>query len=125
MSEGAIDRDWSESERAIEETLAAAIADKDTELSAGSIAIDLVTRQLLYIHKQVSDNLVEYYEKEGFDLNSYKSHPYLPVTTTDAVYECVFIAHDPQQAHNAGKTYAYPRGRLMKVPLAEAWEDDQ
>lgn len=25
---------------------------------------------------------------------------------------------------NAGKTYDYPEGRLMKIPLAEAWNDD-
>jgi hypothetical protein len=124
MADGAIDNDWETAEQSTEEAMDAAIADLDNKLAAGSVAIDLVTRQPLYVHQQVAETLVEYYEREDFDLYSYKSHPYLPVRMTDRVFECVFIAHDPQQAHNAGKTYDYPAGRLMKVPLKETWEDD-
>lgn len=123
MSGGAIDNDWSDSERSTREVLEAAVEDLDRELSAGSIALDLVTRQSLYIHEQVADDLVEYYEREEFDLFSYKTHPYLPISLEDRVFECVFISGEPQQAHNAGKTYDYPEGRLMKLPIAEAWDD--
>lgn len=124
MSDGAIDNDWSDSERSTREVLEAAVEDLDRELSAGSIALDLVTRQPLFVHKQVADDLVEYYEREEFDLFSYKTHPYLPVELSDRVFECVFIAHDPSKAHNAGKTYSFPEGRLMKLPISEAWDDN-
>lgn len=123
MSGGAIDNDWSDSERATREVLESAVEDLDRELSAGSIALDLVTRQPLFVHEQVADDLVEYYEREEFDLFSYKTHPYLPVSLDNRVFECVFISGDPQQAHNAGKCYDYPEGRLMKLPIAEAWDD--
>lgn len=121
---GAIDNDWSVSERLPREILEEAVADLDRELTPGSVALDLVTRQPLFIHEQVAEDLVEYYEREEFDLFSYKTHPYLPVSLDDRVFECVFIAHDPQQAHNAGKCYDYPEGRLMKLPIAEAWDDN-
>lgn len=121
---GAIDNDWSEAERSTREVLEAAVEDLDRELSAGSIALDLVTRQPLFVHEQVADDLVEYYEREEFDLFSYKTHPYLPISLDDRVFECVFISGEPQQAHNAGKTYDYPEGRLMKLPIEEAWADN-
>lgn len=124
MAQGAIDSDWDDAEQPPRKVFDEAVEDLDCDLGAGSIAIDLVTRQPLYVHEQVAHDLYAYYDREGFDLFSYKSHPYLPVGPTDAVYECVYIAHDPQQAHNAGKTYDFPEGRLMKVPLAEAWEDN-
>ncbi len=61
---------------------------------AGSIALDLVTRQPLFVHEQVADDLVEYYEREEFDFYSYKTHPYLPVSLDDRVFEYVFISGD-------------------------------
>lgn len=124
MSNGAIDNDWEDSERSTGEVMRAAIEDLDHELSAGSVAIDLVTSQPLYLHEQVADDLAEYKDENDFDLFSYKSHPYLPVRLDDRVFECVFVTHDPQQAHNSGKTYDYPEGRLMKLPLSEAWDDE-
>lgn len=124
MSNGAIDNDWEDSELSTEASMLAAIEDLDHELSAGDVAIDLVTRQPLYLHEQVADDLAEYKEENDFDLFSYKTHPYLPVRLDDRVFECVFVTNDPSQAHNAGKTYDYPEGRLMKLPLAEAWNDE-
>lgn len=108
MSNGAIDNDWAASERSTEAVMTAAVEDLDHELSAGSVAIDLV----------------EYNEANDFDLFSYKSHPYLPVRLDDRVFQCVFVTHDPQQAHNSGKTYSFPEDRLMKIPLSEAWDDE-
>jgi hypothetical protein len=121
---GAIDNEFDEAEQSPKKVFEEAIEELDCDLEAGSVALDLVTRQPLYVHEHVADDLYEYYERDGFDLYSYKSHPSLPVEPTDSVFECVYIAHDPQQAHNAGKCYDFPEGRLMKVPLAEAWDDD-
>lgn len=121
---GAIDNEWDESEKSGEETMLSKVREKDHALTAGSVAIDLVTRQPLYIHEKSAEDIVEYYEREGFDLFSYKSHPYLPVSLDDQVFECVFIGNDPQTAYNVGKTYDFPEGRLMKVPLAEAWDSE-
>lgn len=121
---GAIDNEFADAEQSPTEAMDAAVAELDAELTAGSVALDLVTRQPLFVRRQVADDLIEYYQENDFDLFSYKSHPYLPVRPDDRAFECVYIAHDPQQAHNAGKTYDFPEGRLMKVPIAEAWGDD-
>lgn len=121
MSEGAIDRDWSESERSTEETLAAAVEETGREPETGGVAVDLVTRQPLFIRSIAADTVVEYYEQEEFDLLSYKTHPYLPVRMDDTVYNCVYITGNPEQAHKIGNEYAFPRGRLMTVPV---WGDD-
>lgn len=121
---GAIDHTFDESALSTMEEMDASVADLDTQLEAGAVALDLVTRQPLFIRRKTADTLVEYYEREDFDLYSYKMHPYLPVRKTDSVFECVFIGHDPQQAHNVNKTYDFPASRLMKVPLAEAWDDE-
>lgn len=118
---GAIDHDWDEAERSTAELLESNVEGLDVELGAGAIALDLVTQQPLFVRRTVANDLVEYYEKEGLDLYSYKTHPYLPVQMDDSVYECVYIPHDPQQAHNCNKTYDMPEGRLMKVPYQEAW----
>lgn len=88
------------------------------------VGIVHLTRQPLFIHQKKADDLFEFYEDEGFDLYSYKTHPSLPVTVDDRVFESVFVLSDPQQAHNAGKTYSFPEGRLMKLPLAEVWDDE-
>lgn len=95
-----------------------------TEPMAGGVAIDLVTRQPLFVRRIVVEDLWEYYELEGFDLASYKTHPYLPVREDDTVYECVFVSGDPQGAHKPGDTYDFPRGRLMHYPIEQAWGDD-
>lgn len=85
-------------------------------LAPGDIAIDLVTRQPLYILNRTAHDLIEYYEREEFDLLSYKQHPFLPVRESDAVYECVFIGNI-DDLHTSSKTYDYPAGRLARVPL--------
>jgi hypothetical protein len=121
--EGAIDAGFEDAERSYEEQLADALEGINTEPMAGGIVIDLVTRQPMFVREKVADDLAEYYDEEDFDLATYKGHPYLPVRPDDAVYDCVFISRSVEDAHNAGKTYAYPRGRLMVVPVDEAWRD--
>lgn len=124
MSDGAIDRDWDDAEPDYEEQLAEAFADVQTEPMPGGIAIDLITRQVLFVRRVVADSLAVYYEENGFDLATYKQHVYLPVRPDDTVYECVF-AGDLDGLHTARKTYDYPRGRLAHVPVEQAWTDTE
>lgn len=123
-NQGAIDHDYDDGLRDAREALEDALKDVQTEPMAGGVAIDLVTRQPLFVRRVVADTIVEYYEEEGFDLNSYKTHPYLPVSPDDTVYEVVYITSKPEQAHNPGKTYDMPRGRLMTIPIQESWADE-
>jgi hypothetical protein len=119
---GAIDQDFDEGERDYEAQLEAALEGVRTEPMAGDVAIDLVTRQVVFVHERVADTLEEYYEREGFDLATYKQHPWLPVRPDDAVFECVFVG-GVDDLHSPGKTYDYPRGRLARVPVDLAWRD--
>lgn len=120
--DGAVDHEFDESERSYEEQVAAALEDVQTEPMAGGVAIDLVTRQPLFIRSKKADTLAEYYEAEEFDLATYKQHAFLPVRADDAVFECVFIG-DIDGLHGSRKTYDYPRGRLATVPVDMAWRD--
>ncbi|WP_330633615.1 hypothetical protein [Halocatena halophila] len=92
------------------------------EFAPGSIAFDLVTRQPLYIHKQVAKDLEEHQKENNFDLATYKMHEYLPIHRDDRVFECVFIETSPQKMHKVGKSYDFPEGRLMAVPVEQAFE---
>jgi len=100
----------------------AQLGDTQTEPMAGGVALDLVTRQPLFVRQVKYDDLREHYDAEGYNLLAYKSHPYLPVSVDDRVFECVFIGHDPESAFKAGDTYDFPEGRLMHVPVEEAWQ---
>lgn len=124
MTDGAIDADWDDAEADYEERLADALADVQTVPMPGGLALDLVTRQLLFVRRVVADNLAEYYEEEGFDLGTYGVHPYLPVRADDHVLECVYLS-DVTAESLAGfgdaKTYDFPAGRLAHVPVEEAW----
>lgn len=99
--------------------------DVQTEPMVGGVALDLVTRQTLFICGVAADTVREHYQQsEGdFDLLSYKMHPYLPVREDDTVFECVFVP-GAEKAHKPGKTYDYPRGRLMHLPVEKAWGDE-
>lgn len=123
MTDGAIDNDFDDAEQSYEQQLADALDGVQTEPMAGGVAIDLVTRQTLFIRRKVADSLAEYYDDEGFDLATYNEHPFMPVRPDDAVFECVFV-EGPKGAHNQGRTYDYPRGRLMTVPVDLAWRDE-
>jgi len=121
-TQGAIDQEFSDGERTYDEQLEAALEGVQTEPIAGGVAFDLVTRQPLFIREQKADTLAEYYDEEDFDLATYNEHPFLPVRPDDAVFECVFL-EGPKGGHAPGKTYDYPRGRLMTAPVDLAWRD--
>lgn len=98
-----------------------------TDPVAGGLALDLVTRQPLFVRRVVADSVTDYAEAEDFDLLTYKMHEYLPVREDDTVYECVFVADiGAQSLHEWGgaSTYDFPEGRLAVVPVWEAWEGD-
>jgi hypothetical protein len=123
---GAVDNDFDDAERSYVERVADATEGIQTEPVAGGLAFDLVTRQPLFVRQQVAGDLEEYYEREGFDLATYKMHPFLPVTPDDAVFECVFISEITAEGlhdWSSAKTYDYPAGRLAAVPIGQAWGD--
>ena len=123
MTDGAVDHDYDDAERDYDAQLADALADVQREPTPGGIAIDIVTRQAMFVKEQVADTCREYYEAEGFDLVTYKTHPFLPgVDADNAVYECVFVDSNPENAHKPGRTYDYPEGRLMHLPVELAWD---
>lgn len=122
-SPGAIDQGFDDAERPYAEQVAAALDGVPTQPVEGGVAIDLVTRQVVFVRERVADTLEEYYDEEGFCLATYKTHPFLPVRLDDAVYETVYVGGDPERAHKPGKTYDMPRGRLMVVPVSLAWRD--
>lgn len=124
MSDSAIDTDFDEAEQSYDERVAAALADVRTEPIRGSVAIDLVTRQAVFVRDQVTETCREYYDAEGFDLVTYKMHPWLPgIGPENAVYECVYVDGNPQNAHKPGKSYDFPSARLMPLPVEQAWND--
>ncbi|WP_058366939.1 hypothetical protein [Haloparvum sedimenti] len=124
MPEGAVDNDFDEAERPYEERLADALADVQTEPLEQGVAIDVVTRQAVFVRQCKYDTLEAHYEAEGYDLATYKMHPYLPgIGPDNAVYECSYIDANPQNAHKQGKTYDFPSARLMHLPLEQSWTD--
>jgi hypothetical protein len=125
MPEGALDNDFDEAAVPAREQL---LADQPelTAPVAGGLAVDLVTRQLLFVRREVAPDLATYYDEEDFDLLNYGPHPYLPVTVDDAVLECVYIDDVGVQDLDGlceSKTYDFPAGRLAAVPIQEVWAD--
>ena len=126
MPEGAIDADFDDADLSYLQRVERAFADIRTEPVAGSLAIDIVTRQLLFVRTKVAGDLAEYYEQEGFDLATYGPHPWLPVTVDDAAYECYYIndlSLDSLDELDELNDYAFPEGRLAVVPVENAWSD--
>ncbi|CAL92431.1 hypothetical protein BJ1_gp09 [Halorubrum virus BJ1] len=125
MSEqGAIDADFDDAELSYEQRVANALADVRTEPVQGGVAIDVVTRQAVFVRQQKYDDLEAHYEAEGYDLATYKMHAYLPgIGVDNAVYECVYVDGNPQNAHKPGNTYDFPSARLMHLPVEQAWGD--
>jgi len=122
--QGAIDADFDDAELSYEDRVAKALEDVRTEPVPGSLAIDLVTRQLLFVRSKVADTLGEYYEQEGFDLATYGPHPWLPVSVDDAAYECYYLSDlslDSLDELGDLNDYAFPAGRLAVVGVEQAW----
>jgi len=126
-TQGAVDHDYDEAARdsaaVLADTVADTAGDEHALLKGGDVAIDLVTRQPLYVVARVADDLVEYYDEEDFDLLTYKQHTYLPVRRDDPVFKCVFIG-GLDDLHSFSDTYDYPAGRLARVPIEIAGGED-
>ena len=122
---GAIDNDYDDAERDYADRVADALEGIRTEPVAGSLAIDVVTRQLLFVRSKVADDLETYYEQEGFDLLTYGPHPWLPgVTAENAAYECYYLndlSLDGIDDLGKRRDYDFPEGRLAVVPIEQAW----
>lgn len=121
MSDGAIDNEFEDAEKDAQEILVERRLDtvdgNDHEaMRHPDVAIDLVSRQQVYILESVAGSLTEYYEKEDFDLYNYKMHPYLPVRLDDTVYKCVYLG-GTDDLHRFSDTYDFPAGRLARVPV--------
>ena len=120
---GAIDADYDDAELSYDEQVQNALEDAQTEPMAGGVAIDIVTRQAMFVREKVADTCREYYEENSFDLVTYKMHPWLPgIGPDNAVYEAVYLDGNPQNAHKPGKTYDFPEARLMHYPVELAWD---
>ena len=122
---GAIDNEYDDAERDYADRVADALEGIRTEPVAGSLAIDVVTRQLLFVRSKVADDLETYYEQEGFDLLTYGPHPWLPgVTAENAAYECYYVndlSLDGIDDLRKRRDYDFPSGRLAVVPIEQAW----
>ena len=122
---GAIDNDYDDAERPYSDRVADALEGIRTEPVAGSLAIDVVTRQLLFVRSKVADDLSAYYEQEGLDLLTYGPHPWLPgVTIENAAYECYYVndlSLDGIDDLGKRRDYDFPEGRLAVVPVEQAW----
>lgn len=123
MTDGAVDNDFGDAEQSYDDQLAAAFEDVQQEPMVGGVAIDIVTRQAMFVRSKEADTCREYYHEEQFDLVTYKMHPWLPgIGPGNAVYEAVYLDGNPQNAHNPGKTYDFPAARLMHLPVELAWD---
>lgn len=127
LPEGAVDHSFDEAERSTREVLQEGVADVRTAPLPGSVALDLVTRQLLLVRRESYPDLAAHYEAEDYSLLEYGVHPYLPVSVDDAVYECVYLSDvTAESLANFGdaKTYSFPAGRLAHVPTEEAGDGE-
>lgn len=126
MTDGAIDNDFDDAEASTREQMLADQPEMNAPVSGG-LAIDLVTRQLLFVRQAVADDLASYNDDEDFDLLNYGPHAYLPVTIDDTVFECVYVDDVGMQDIDgmaSKKTYDFPGGRLAAVPVHEVWDND-
>jgi len=122
---GAIDNDFDAAARDYHDAVGDALDGIRTDPVAGSLAIDMVTRQLLFVREKVADDLAAYYDAEGFDLLTYGVHPWLPgVTEDNAVFECYYandLSLEGLDDLATRRDYDFPSGRLAVVPIEQAW----
>jgi len=122
MPEGAVDSDFEDAELSYAERVEDALAGAQTDPMAGGVAIDLVTQQPVFVRAEKYSDLKAHYEAEGYDLATYKMHPYLPgIDVDNSVFECVYLDGNAQNAHKPAKTYDFPEARLIHLPVEQAW----
>lgn len=124
--DGAVDHGFDEAERDPADIIAESLSDYPRDIDAGDIVIDLVQGRPLYVASVAAPTAAEYMDTHDFDLTTYKAHPWLPVGASDTVFRCVFLPTKPQDIPSSrdDKTYAYPRGRLARVPVEWLYDDD-
>jgi hypothetical protein len=115
---GAVDNDFDDAATDAEAQLRKNIAEFPAGIKRGDIVIDLVEGRPLYVRER-KGTAVDVFEREAFDLTTYKAHPWLPIGPHDDVFECVFLPTKPSDIPSKKKsqTYSYPRGRLARVPV--------
>lgn len=123
---GAIDSDSDDAERDPKKILTDKLAAFPRQIKATDVVIDMVEGRPLFVRRQVADTAVEYFDREDFDLTTYKAHPWLPITPEDPIYECVFLPTKPSDipSEKKNQTYDYPRGRLARVPVEWLYGSD-
>jgi len=122
---GAVDNDFDDAATDAEEQLEKNIAAFPAGIERGDIVIDLVEGRPLYVRER-EGTAVDVFERDSFDLTTYKAHPWLPIGPTDDVFECVFLPTKPSDIPSKKKsnTYSYPRGRLARVPVEWLYDSD-
>lgn len=122
---GAVDADFDDAATDAEAQLRKNIAAYPSAIQPGDVVIDLVERRPLYVRER-KGTAVDVFEREAFDLTTYKAHPWLPIGPHDDVFECVFLPTKPSDLPSKKKsqTYSYPRGRLARVAVEWLYDSD-
>ena len=122
---GAVDADFDDAATDAEAQLRKNIAAYPSAIQPGDVSIDLVEGRPLYVRER-KGTAVDVFEREAFDLTTYKAHPWLPIGPHDDVFECVFLPTKPSDLPSKKKsqTYSYPRGRLARVAVEWLYDSD-
>lgn len=94
-------------------------------IEIGSIVQDLGQQGIpkMLVVGKAADTCRDYERREDFDIAGYKTHVNLPVQASDAVFECVYLPDEPGGQPAGNNPYAFPSGRLARVPIEAAGED--
>lgn len=117
---GAVDSDFDDAAHDVRDRIESELDDFPTSIERGDIVIDLVKDRPLFVRGIEADSAVEYADGNGnFNLTTYKAHPWLPVTPDDTVFDCAFVptTADKIPTDAEDQSYAYPEGRLARVPV--------
>jgi hypothetical protein len=93
----------------------------DARIRTGDVVIDLVERGKMLVVEQAAHSVKAHQQTEGYDIQTYKSHPLLDVADTEPVWTCVYLPDKPTTEFSG--TYDFPESRLARVPVEEANQD--